>query len=363
VARDAAGSVGSAQKEFMTLVAAYREREVPVLVGDLLITDAQGRPVSTLKKTHRLRPNLVVGWTGNKYQATRVLNELRSLLDASGPDAGWKTLNRVLTSIRVGEYLPVTLVGWMHNIDSVAFVWHSNHPDEVFRHDEYFFGSGAPAFQDIAAGRAGPGPDNVTERILWHLGLLMADEGGDRYHQLAEKFGGGYDVLTLNAEGAFDYLDDVLFLFAEAKFDGAGNYLRCDLIPLVYALRHAGEYAIVERIRLSGLVARGVTLITPAYDSPPEELASIQAWIRSPEYPAWFSAPHWCLYTTFIRDGDTPREQILPAPLVTTAGPHQPNPIFTVEWDDGLKVVMPPRNMLMGVYQDQTRNEQAGGRL
>src|SRR5207245_9451273 len=141
-------------------------------------------------------PNLVVGWTGNEYQARVVLMELRRLLLASGPKPDRETLRRVLTSIRVGQHLPVTLVGWIHDVDSGAFTWRSDWPDEVFYDSEYIVGSGARTYTNIAATRAASGSLKAVDLSLEHLGRLMADEAGQRRHQLAEKFGGGYEILT-----------------------------------------------------------------------------------------------------------------------------------------------------------------------
>jgi hypothetical protein len=68
---------------------------------------------------------------------------------------------------------------------------------------------------------------------------LWRTRAGPRRHQLAEQFGGGYEI---------EYLNDVLFLFAEALFDSAGNYLRCQLIPIQYTLRHVGDYVCPQKV-------------------------------------------------------------------------------------------------------------------
>ncbi len=58
----------------MTLVAAYRPKGIPVLLGDFLITG--GPHPSTRKKIHRIGPNFVIGWTGRQILAAPILGAL-----------------------------------------------------------------------------------------------------------------------------------------------------------------------------------------------------------------------------------------------------------------------------------------------
>ena len=52
----------------MTLVAAYKHFEVPVLVGDMAVTMSGDHKFRTLrKKIYRISPNFVIGWTGHQY--------------------------------------------------------------------------------------------------------------------------------------------------------------------------------------------------------------------------------------------------------------------------------------------------------
>src|SRR5690349_19037750 len=55
----------------VTLVAAFRESGVPLLIGDALITGPQG--TAAKRKLHRVSDNFVVGWTGLMVSAELVI--------------------------------------------------------------------------------------------------------------------------------------------------------------------------------------------------------------------------------------------------------------------------------------------------
>ena len=60
----------------MTLLAAHRLHDIPVLVGDALCTAPDSK--SLKKKIYMITPNLAVGWTGFSITAAAVIGEMRS---------------------------------------------------------------------------------------------------------------------------------------------------------------------------------------------------------------------------------------------------------------------------------------------
>src|SRR5438477_1144938 len=124
----------------MTLVAAYKVDDVPLLLGDFLITS--GELSGTRKKIHFISPNFVVGWSGDLWAARPVLKALHDQFDNAHVQYG--TLEKLLTQFPTEELgsLNVQIVGWVVDDEARCFLWRSDYPSELFYDNEYFIGSG-----------------------------------------------------------------------------------------------------------------------------------------------------------------------------------------------------------------------------
>jgi hypothetical protein len=343
----------------VTLVAAYRVAGVPMLVGDFLVT-ANAAPAGLSKKIHLVRPNLVVGWTGNQLAADQVLTSLQDRFHGRSPAK--RELEEFLESFPAGELgrRSVTLVGWIVDGEPHCFLWRSDGTREVYYADHFFVGTGADLFERIAGTGSGPevGPPIWIERALYSACYLMADEIGTRENQAAG-FGHAYELLSFNGT-EFSYVDDVAFLFVDVPFDSAGNYTRPQLHPILYKSHHIADYTIVEIYRMASREMERHFLL-PVYRVDRAETDAITREIASLEYPFTLDTCYSCLFARLIRNADTATPQPL-FPLIMFAKPgDDPNP-FTVKWegrdprrplDGALKVQLPSREVFEIVYRDQ----------
>src|SRR5580658_2733724 len=63
----------------VTAVAVALVAGLPTIVGDMIITDRDGKRVAAVGKVYEFGPNLVIGWSGNFLVAREALGRLRSL--------------------------------------------------------------------------------------------------------------------------------------------------------------------------------------------------------------------------------------------------------------------------------------------
>jgi hypothetical protein len=344
----------------VTLIAAYRDRGVPVLLGDFLIIGS-GQAAGLRKKVHRLQPNLVVGWTGHKLAAELVLTGLHHRFQAERPTKAG--LEQFLTSFPTGNLgsLSVTLVGWICDHGQYCFRWRSDWPQSVFYGDYHFAGSGEAMFRHIfgtGSGIDAPDPDDPAERILFAACRLLIDEVSGRFFQ-SMGFGHAYEALYLD-QGEFQYLDDVLYVFCEVWFDTAGHYMESRLHPVVYKYNHISDHAVVQITALGANANRVRHLITPIYTVSKAEDRAILQQVSAPAFVS-MQARHACLGASMIKNADTDAAQPVPGPVIVVASRGKPAPFnFKIIWDPkpgsplegALSVQLPPREAFEVCYRD-----------
>jgi len=352
----------------VTLIAAYREHGVPVLLGDFLLTisNVAGlQQAGSRKKVHLLHGNLAVGWTGRQFVAEDVLTRLHERFRAERPTR--QALEAFLKSIPVNQYPTgtVCLIGWICEEQPYCFRWRADWPKEVFYADFHVDGSGASVVEDFVRGATQHLPDAASRHspvvaALSLTGYLIEDDiwvGANH----AAGFGYAYEVLMLE-DGEFRYVNDVLYLAVTCPFDHTGRYLTPTLNRIAYKVDHIGDHTIVEMRRLGeGQVIRR-DLIAPAYRVTDAEDEA--ATVATVNYPYTFAARHSCLIATFVRDADTQGPagpMMLAAPLVFVTCAGESPQMFTVTWtadpirplDGTLNVELPPRHLFETVYRDQ----------
>lgn len=125
----------------MTLVAAYRENGIPVLLGDFLLT-ADGQPSGLRKKIHLISSNLVVGWTGTLIAAIPVLKDLHS--EFNGRHVSKDEFERFLKNYPPANFgsFSVLLIGWIIDGEQHCFWWNSERPVDLFYEPYVYFGTG-----------------------------------------------------------------------------------------------------------------------------------------------------------------------------------------------------------------------------
>src|ERR1044071_1598949 len=106
----------------MTLVSAFKNRGIPLLIGDFLLTDRHRRASGLSKKVHLMGPNVAIGWAGSLITAVPVLRDLYAL-----------TKDNFLTRRELENFLTeyprhelrgeAHLIGWVIDGKSQCFLW------------------------------------------------------------------------------------------------------------------------------------------------------------------------------------------------------------------------------------------------
>jgi hypothetical protein len=234
----------------MTLIGAFKAYGIPILIGDFLIS-SRGQRAGSRKKVERLRPNLVIGWTGHLLAAEHVLRGLRDDLKHSPPSRQW--LEQHLTTYKTGDLLDLRLIGWIVDDDQDCFSWSSWWPQEVFYGAPSYDGSG----QHFIERMAGPGEmhdtsdptivdkDRALEASLSIAANLMSAEilAGPYFQSLG--FGHAYEILYLD-KGQFQYATSILYLVLTYELDERGKVLNRNISGSLYKYHTFNEHSVID---------------------------------------------------------------------------------------------------------------------
>ncbi|NOT27181.1 MAG: hypothetical protein HOP16_13875 [Acidobacteria bacterium] len=303
----------------MTLVAAFRQKETPILIGDFLIT-AGATARGSRKKICRIADNFAIGWTGNLLAATRVISALRGRFRGGRPTAA--DVERFLTTYPTTDLgdLRVHIIGWILAETDVCFCWNSSWPTQLFEEPYHYDGSGGPRFMQ-RAGEDGQRPqighaDPVVAAVC-SVGLLMLDEITWRSNQQAG-FGYGYEILFAR-DSAFHYVDGITWAFAQACFSQQGKYMRTDVVPRVCTNRTFGELSVYQIDELNpGHDTLHSDVVTPPFDFDRAEVDGLLRRLQGQNAPV--VGDHLCLMMNMVRDADTPNPRPI-TPLIFTKWP------------------------------------------
>lgn len=221
----------------MTLIAAWKEGNTPILIGDLITSrhwqfDATHHALPTRKDLDRLLPReqglkiadlcqkaykisdtLAVAWCNYQFSAKSVLGGLfRRYHDSECTVDGVRSF---LTSMVGYEALPCTLIGWiMDKGDAQCFKWCSSVPTDFLLGDKFIEGSGSEYFRGIFTPQARVGEDPL-EGALGRVAHILKDEVlyGANLWQL---FGGGFQVIYWNGD-QFTVLPSTTYIFLQVE--------------------------------------------------------------------------------------------------------------------------------------------------
>jgi hypothetical protein len=276
----------------MTLVAAYRPKGIPVLLGDFLITGTGVE--STSKKIHKVGPNFVIGWTGKRILAAPIL---RALFEEFN--------NREVSIAEVQEFLTnrpsdelngdeLYLVGWV--IDDVphCFLWNIANPNQLFFQPSYIVGSGEKKFQTLLTkttfgGAWGSTRTTIKEAIYSALAKateLYADENLDKMNR-RERFGHGYELLYFDGK-EFRYIENIAFFGMDILLNTDDFTGRSAPYEHWYRYHSLGDSSFVQdwNLRTGKMI---LELISPIF--------TLQSRDASFEFTAGsFRADYYCIY-------------------------------------------------------------------
>jgi hypothetical protein len=238
----------------MTLLAAHRLHDIPVLIGDAVCTAPDSR--SLKKKIYLITPNLAVGWTGYAITAATVIGEMRSALND-------KTVTRSdLESFLKGFQChgmyerDVKIVGWIIDDQPSPFIWQSSYPSEVFYNDYYFEGSGERYYESLLEsnllGGITPNRDGVinvalaaAHEALIHCCQAFFSEQLD-YATWDRTFGFAYEVIVYGY-GRFWPLGSTMYLPCIYHWDQQTETGRYEWTRRIWKMLFYGDYSVLQR--------------------------------------------------------------------------------------------------------------------
>lgn len=244
----------------MTLIAAYRENETPILLGDVLITNRFNDEFHC-KKIVKISPNFVIGWTGMKSYAMSVLKEL--FFKFKNKIVTMKEIERFLLEFDTSKFLDdenLTMLGWVIEEKQYCFEWFS----EVNKYDYkeiyylesekgFFAGSGSDFFEKLLKESknfyyefsASNQQIQALGKVLQEVCSLTNAEYLATDKSWRERFGFGYEVLIFNGK-EFNYLDNILYFTLDAFTTEDWELLKYEVLPYLYRYKTFGNISLFQ---------------------------------------------------------------------------------------------------------------------
>ena len=229
----------------MTLIAAFRANDVPVLIGDFLLTSI-GKPSGLMKKIVRLSDNCALAWTGHALVAEEVFRDIYSRFQSSS--VTHTALKQLLTGYGEGHFatLEAHIIGWIIEDDASCFLWNSSYPGEFFYGERKFDGSGAAAIETRLGGGTGfVTPDTSLEHLKTSLVRLLSELHRQEIvlgPDYSESFGFAYELLIFNGT-AFEYISDITYALSIIELDDRDKTLTRHLIDPLYKYTALPDYS------------------------------------------------------------------------------------------------------------------------
>jgi hypothetical protein len=221
----------------MTLIAAWKEGGIPLLIGDLVVSqigefDSPHHPLPTrddlgdllpvewfrhivepCQKVYVISDNVAIGWCDYKLTAKIIIKE--TLNRYEGKILSLIDIKNHFTSITKFKDLPCIIIGWVVESNIMTcFKWRSDQPQEFIVDDAFVEGSGSEYFRSIFTPLAVIG-ENPLESALTRVGHVLKDEvlyGTN----LEELFGGGFKVIYHDGH-RFVVLPSVTYIFLQLE--------------------------------------------------------------------------------------------------------------------------------------------------
>jgi hypothetical protein len=252
----------------MTLVAAFKIAGVPVLLGDLLITDepsnaahqflptrpdltdalpTQRRRVGVRRKVLLLGNKLILGFTGEVAAGSILFKDLHRRFCEKTPSFDELNFALRLHNIRLSGRANV--VGWLADPEPQCFTWSASPGSKIKWCTHAFLGSGGNHFSksilsvDHASHSSNLTPSELARFVaIAKATSVLGDELGPS-GTLLNNYGYCLEVATWNGD-AFEFEPSLTFSFFKAII-GPGE--RNQIVPVLVRLyRHQDRFSIVQ---------------------------------------------------------------------------------------------------------------------
>jgi hypothetical protein len=267
----------------MTLIAALRLHEIPILIGDTLLTapaaprsgrtleptggrelprnyypvnprsaarlpDQRGYHVAgTRRKALIINGRLCIAWSGSAFSAKSVLWQLRS--NFKNKNTSLRALTEFLSKQEPFKgALAVHLIGWLLDDRFHCFRWNSDWPDEIFEADEQVEGTGTAVLQRIRADEPQHVGGNLTDAYdlaqFKAAALITKCSASDVFFGLATQNLFGYFFETIFWDGTvFRYVDEITLSFWKTMRRPEDERTYTQFSPLIITYRNLTDSA------------------------------------------------------------------------------------------------------------------------
>jgi len=228
----------------MTAVAAVLIAGTPALVGDVVLTDREGKRIDHAGKVYVVAPNVALGWSRNASLAVLALTRLREEL-SDGRIVSTEDLKRALDNLedlRGRQNEDLDLTGWIVTpVGSKVVRWSSFHRPTMFCGEASDIGDGGGALRKMLAtpviGEGNTvGYDEAPMKVI--SGFLEArfEEalGGDDWPRT---WGGAYDAIVYQ-EGFFRWLGKLTYVGWDVVLDSEDRITEVTQAPVVFTQEH-----------------------------------------------------------------------------------------------------------------------------
>ena len=263
----------------MTLIAANKFCETPVLFGDTLISgpsdivepvptqpthnfvkffkNADIVPVGFRKKIYIISQNLVVGWTGHLVVAKNILSQINSQFE--GTHVTLEAFEKFMKQMHDFENndMMVLIIGWLINGEnSHCFLWNSSFPGELFYDDRFYIGSGEHFAEELMKpfdmSSSSENFDSLAEKAIFcslaKLSTALTSEIVSGKN-LLDYFGFIYELIYFDRD-KFKQVNKITYLIWEFLWDPTTNQGRVTYPKVLVGYENHDKYSLVTTIKL-----------------------------------------------------------------------------------------------------------------
>lgn len=283
----------------MTLIAAFRSQNFPVLLGDFLLTSGSSA-VGFKKKVLRLSSNCALAWTGNLYRANKVFSDLRARFNSERTI--YKEIAEYLTTYKIRDSdisLRINIIGWViEDGEQYCFRWKSKVPTELELCEPCFDGTGAFLLEkympnNINANDGGSSLLEAKHECLTVAAELMGDEFIFKNYQRFFSFGHGYDILIYE-ENEFKYIDNITYTALKFNLDADGNVLNSQQSESFQKYLTQGEFSVTQTV--SPKTGNSIEIIHPIGINKPQTAEMIKRSLRNNVVYSSARSKYYCLF-------------------------------------------------------------------
>lgn len=283
----------------MTLVAGFQYDDVPILLGDFLISAGADQSVLR-KKVHLISSNLVVGWANDLWAARPFLKDLFTRFkDQQVQRPVLENFLRNYPTRDLGA-LSVQIVGWLIDDKPRCFFWRSDYPLEIYYAPQHFVGSGAETFKEILSRRSFVGSNRQrhgVEAAIYHSLFtscrLISDE---ILVGLNQKQGFGFAFETVYFDGCqFRFVDDILYLAADIFYDPVSRQIHNGFYPITLKYRSFDSFSVIQQNELEEPRTKFFAITSVSRDVP-NLLSNIPGLDTSKQEVFPLTSDYYCLF-------------------------------------------------------------------